>query len=57
MQSSFLIVMVTSTSYLDHAFYKFFFEKQGDYLNSVIVSESRSWSTSIQTSAALRRSG
>jgi len=34
MQSSFLIVIVTNANYLDHVLCIFFFEKQGDYLNT-----------------------
>lgn len=57
MQGSFLLVNVTSANYLDHVFYVSLFEKQVDHLNIDIVSESRPWLASFQTSAALRRSG
>lgn len=57
MQDSFLIVIVTNANYVDHVLYIFLLEKQGDYLNTVIVSESRTWPTSVQTSSALLRSG
>lgn len=34
MQSSFLIVIVANTNYLDHVLYIFLFENQGHYLNT-----------------------
>lgn len=57
MQDSFSIVIVTNADYVDHVLYIFLLEKQGDYLSTVIVSESRTWPTSVQTSSALLRSG